>query len=82
MNKAPLYFLQTELPFITVIVYSLLYCGIGYILALIFVGFPCTIYESITKKKIDEEKEKKITKIAWVCFSVILNLRLFYELAN
>lgn len=41
--------------------------GIGYCAALITIGFPCTFYEEITKKKINDEIESNITLIVAMC---------------
>ena len=53
-----------------IFLYVLISGGIGYCTALITIGFPCTIYEEITKKKINDETESKITAIVAICVSV------------
>lgn len=52
--------------------------GIGYCLSLIIIGFPCSIWEAITKKKISDEKQDKVIKIVAIClFTIILLLTLY-----
>lgn len=64
------------------IAYLAVSAGMGYCAALILIGFPCTIYESITKKKINDDIENKVIKIVAICFVIILWSRLLYELSS
>lgn len=52
---------------------------IGYIASLIIIGFPCTIIEAITKKKIPDEIQNKIIRIVAICLDVILAIMLLME---
>lgn len=64
------------------IVYLGVSAGIGYCLSLIVIGFPCSIYEEVTKKKIKAGLEDKLIRIGTIFFISILWLRLLYELAT
>lgn len=55
---------------------------VSYCIAMIIVGIPVSIYESITKKEIPHKHQEKIVKITSVCLIVIIGLRLLYELAS
>jgi uncharacterized membrane protein YiaA len=52
---------------------------VGYCASLILIGFPCSIYESIAKKKVNDEK---VIKIVAICFIVVLWGKLLYELST
>lgn len=54
----------------------------GYILALFFVGFPCSVYEDLSKKKLSEGIEDKITHKASAIFSTIIILQLLYKFGS
>ncbi len=60
-------------------IYCLLSVGIAYCMALILIGFPCSIWEAITKKSVNDDIQDKIIRIVTVCLSIILILRLIYE---
>lgn len=62
------------------IVYSALSIAYGYCAAMILIGFPCSVWEAITKKKINDDIRDKIIKIVTICLSIILILRLIYEM--
>lgn len=51
---------------------------LGYCGALILIGLPCSIWEEITHKKVDHEKEKKIIFRVAICLDVILLLCFLY----
>lgn len=52
--------------------------GFAYMFSMIVVGFPCSIFESITKKKVPEEWQNKvkatITIFVTLCF-IYISLR-------
>ena len=52
---------------------------VAYCASLILIGVPCSIYESIAKKKVNNDK---IIKIVAICLIVILYGRILYELAT
>ena len=52
---------------------------VGYCASLILIGVPCSIYETITKKKVNNDK---IIMIVAICFIILLYGRLLYELAT
>lgn len=52
---------------------------IGYCASAILIGVPCSIYEAITKKKVNNDK---IIKIVAICFVVLLYGRILYELST
>lgn len=55
---------------------------IGYCASLIVIGFPCSIFEAITKKKINDEVKNKIIKIVAICFVAILWFVLLHQLSS
>lgn len=61
----------------------IVYCGvtimIGYIASLFIIGFPCTIIEAITKKKIPDEIEDKIIRIGTIIFSSVFAILVLNE---
>lgn len=61
------------------IVYSVLSILFAYCGAMILIGFPCSIWKAITKKKVNDDIQDKIIKIATIFLSIILILRLIYE---
>jgi hypothetical protein len=55
---------------------------VGYCVSMILIGFPCSLIESIAKKKIiSDELENKIIRIVTICLSVVLTIILLYELS-
>ncbi len=54
-------------------------CMIGYCISMFLIGFPCSIWEAITKKKVNEEGREKIVFILTVCLSIAFILRVLYE---
>lgn len=52
---------------------------IGYIAAMILIGFPVTLWEHFSKKKVNKDAEDKAIKYATIFFTVIVVLRLLYE---
>ena len=48
------------------LLYLLVLVCFSYCAALILIGFPCSIWESITKKKVNEDIEKKVITVATV----------------
>ena len=50
------------------------YCG-----SMILISFPCSVYESITKKKINDDIQDKIIRIVAICLGIVLFTRLLYE---
>jgi len=59
------------------ILYLGLIIGYGYCVALITIGFPCTIIEAILKKTINKEIENKIIKVASGFFSIAFLIGIF-----
>ena len=52
----------------------------GYITSMIIIGFPCSIIESITKKKpFTFERENKIIRIVSICIDVIILYAFFIK---
>lgn len=70
----------TQLP------YYLLELGVvamfGYIAAMILIGFPVSVWEHFTKKKVKKEAEGKVIFYATIFFTVIFVLLLLYEELN
>lgn len=56
--------------------------GTGYCASLILIGFPCSAYEAITKKKINKDIENKAIKIVAICFVIVLWIIILYELSS
>ena len=52
---------------------------VGYISALILIGFPVSVWEYLTKKKVPDEMERKITSIFALCLSITMLLCILYE---
>ena len=52
---------------------------VAYCASLILIGFPCAIYESISKKKVNDEK---VIKIVAICFVIVLWGKLLFELST
>lgn len=52
---------------------------VGYCASLILIGIPCSIYEAIAKKKVNDEK---VIKIVAICFVIVLWGRLLFELST
>lgn len=52
---------------------------VGYCAAMILIAFPVAVYETITKKNVNDEIEDKIIKIVAICFFIILLCWLLYE---
>ena len=59
--------------------YLLVTGGIAYIIALILIGFPVSIWEAITKKKANSEKEDRIIRIIAICLFILLMLMLLLK---
>lgn len=55
---------------------------VGYCAAMIIVSFPCSIFESIAKKKIvSDEMQEKAIRIVTICLDIVFAVILLYELA-
>ncbi len=65
-----------------VFLYLLVYGGTAYIVSLIVIGFPVTIWESITKKKVNDKIESRIIRIVAICLFIAIFIRLLYEKAT
>ena len=50
------------------------YCASSFL-----IGFSCSVWETITKKKVNEEIQSKIIHILAMCLSIMFSLRLLYE---
>lgn len=51
----------------------------SYIAALVVIGFPCSVWEAITKQKIKDEVEDRITRFATILITILLILLLLYD---
>lgn len=54
---------------------------IGYCASLVLIGFPCSVWNELAKKKISDEIESKITRIVAICIGIVLCLSLLYEVS-
>ena len=55
-------------------------CGVsGYIVAMILIGLPVSLWEHFSKRKAPREKENKVIAIVAVCLAVAMFLRIIYE---
>lgn len=54
----------------------------SYCVALILIGFPCGIFQDITKKKINDDIENKVTRIVAICFVIVSWAMLLYQLST
>ena len=61
------------------LLYVLVIFGIGYFASEVLIGFPWTLVEEITKKKINHELQNKIIELATICFGIIIIFILFAE---
>lgn len=55
--------------------------GLAYCVATIVVSFPCSLWEAITKKKLNDDKQDKVIHIFTVLFAIIMLMVLLNELA-
>lgn len=55
---------------------------VGYCASLILIGFPCSIYKSITKKEINDEIENKVIRIVAICLVIVLYGASLYQLSQ
>lgn len=62
-----------------VFLYLLVYGGAAYMVSLIVIGFPVSIWESITKKKVNDDIESKIIRIVAICLFALLLLTTFIQ---
>ena len=62
------------------IAYMVVVALVGYGMGAFFVGFPISIYEELTKKEV--KAKEKIKHHARLFFSIVLGIRLLYELAT
>lgn len=56
------------------LLYILVLVGFSYCAALILIGFPVSIWEHFAKKKVNEEIEKKVIKVATVIIIIAVIL--------
>lgn len=56
------------------LLYILVLVGFGYCVALTLIGFPVSIWEHFAKKKVNEEIEKKVIKVATVIIIIAVIL--------
>jgi hypothetical protein len=54
-------------------------CLIGYCSSMILIGFPCTIWEELTKRKINYDAQEKVIFVFAVCVDVLLVLCFLYQ---
>lgn len=52
---------------------------VAYCVTMFLIGFPVSIWEHFTKKKVNAEKEAKIIKAVTVLFSAVMIYSLLYE---
>lgn len=52
---------------------------IGYCTSLILIGFPCSVWEALTKKKVNDEMQKKVIRIVAIILFVLLLLQFLNE---
>lgn len=64
------------------ILYLIVFIGLCYCVAMILVGFPCSIWEAITKKKIPNKIQDKIILAITICLVIVLLLNLLNENAT
>ena len=57
--------------------YLLICGGMAYCVSLVLIGFPVSIWEAITKKKVNNEIENKIIRIVAICLFIVLFIALF-----
>lgn len=55
---------------------------VGYCASMILIGFPCSIYKSITKKEVNEEIENKVIRIVAICLVIGLFGATLYQLSQ
>ena len=53
--------------------------GVAYCASMVLIGFPVAIWESLSKKKVNAEKEAKVIKAVTILFAVLFIYRLLYE---
>lgn len=51
--------------------YILIAWMIGYFISNFIIAFPCSIWETVTKKKINEDIQNKIIHIATICIGIV-----------
>lgn len=62
-----------------VFLYLLMCGGIAYCASLVLIGFPVSIWEEITKKKVNGKIENKIIRIVAICLFVVLIIAFFIK---
>ena len=55
---------------------------IGYVLATILIGFPCSVWEAVTKKEMDYDKKQKVIYFLAICLDILLVIRYISEKLN
>lgn len=53
--------------------------GTAHCISLVLIGFPCSIWEAIAKKKVNTDKQDKVIKIVSIILSALLICGLLYE---
>lgn len=61
-------------------VYLAVICVIGYIASMLIIGLPCSVIETLSKKKIPDETQDKIIRIVAIILDVVLFIKLLQEL--
>ena len=63
--------------FYVAICFAIAYCG-----SLIMIGFPCSVFEAITKRKVNGDIENKVISKLSISLGIGLLIRLLYELST
>lgn len=54
----------------------------SYCAAMILIGLPCSIWEAITKHKINRDAQKKVISKVAIIIGIVLAVRFLYEKAS
>ena len=68
---------RTELPYHIAMIAVCF--GIAYCASLVLIGFPCSIWEAITKKAVNTDKQDNVIKVVSIVLSVLLIFGFLYE---
>lgn len=82
VSNAVIYILNIRLHEIPrILAYIGISAGIGYCAALILIGFPCSIWEAITKTIINDDKQGKVIFRISVLLTIIILTYLFHQMS-
>ena len=80
LGEALRYILSIELVEIPFHIAAVAVAGIvGYTAAMLLIGFPVSIWEHFSKKKVNSEKEKKVIRLVTIIVAVAFILTLISE---